>query len=368
MMLKNTTKMNATCKLALDVNGEENLLVVVKGTYDIPEVGEELSLADLQLPFVRQNTFTGDPGFSSLKYASDFVLVKPYCDVILHGKAYAPQRKPVKKLRVRLAVSTIDKTFNVVGNRSWLNLFNIVEPLYPDSFVEMPISYDYAFGGIDTSHPDPTRHASYTPNPAGVGFVKYPQSLKAKLLPNTEEIDNPVTKPGGKYKPMSFGPIAPSWNPRYKFCGNYDETWLEECYQFLSSDFDSRCYQIAPIDQQMAYPEGGELITLENLTPKGITRIRLPDLNMPIEFVLKNKQKKYQPAVVDTVYIEPDKKRVTLTWRTSIPLFSNITEVDQVIVGQWSKMTRFPDKLPKKYYPPLYVAYSSQNAELAEEI
>ena len=360
--------MNATCKLALDFNGEENLLVVIKGTYNIPKAGEELNLADLQLPFARQNIFTGDPCFSSLKYGSDFVLVKPYCDVILHGKAYAPKRKPVKKLRVRLAVSTIDKTFNVVGNRSWLNIFNIVDTLYPDSFVEMPISYDHAFGGVDSSHPDPAKHTSYTPNPVGVGFVKYPQNLKAKPLPNTEEIDNPVTKPGGKYKPMSFGPIAPSWNPRYKFCGSYDETWLDERYRFLSSDFDSRYYQIAPIDQQMAYPEGGELITLENLTPEGITRIRLPNLNMPVEFELKSNQIIYQHAVVDTIYIEPDKKLVTLTWRTSIPLVSNITEVDQVIVGQWRKMVRFPNKLPKKYYPPLYMAYSSQNVKLAEEV
>ncbi len=38
-------------------------------------------------------------------------------------------------------------------------------------------------------------------------------AISGKPVPNTEEINNPVTSPYGKYKPMSFGPLGEAGSP-----------------------------------------------------------------------------------------------------------------------------------------------------------
>ncbi|HFD31956.1 MAG TPA: DUF2169 domain-containing protein [Gammaproteobacteria bacterium] len=366
MELINATKMNAGYNMGMDPHGREHLVVIVKGTYDIPHEGHDLKLAEEQMPLIEADTFTGERGLSAPIYESDYALFKPYCDVMLHGKAYALKGKPVSKLKVRMVVGTIDKSFFVLGDRSWQKTLFIAGTIAPNSFIEMPVSYDYAFGGMDKSHPDEEKHTGFTANPAGKGFAKYRHNLEDVFLPNTEEIGNPVIRPSGKYKPMAFGPLGRGWKPRYKWAGTYDDNWLDNVFPFLPADFDNRYYQAAPPDQQMAYPVGGEVISLQNLTPEGFSQYRLPkDLSMPVEFNMKNYEKKQQNAVVDTIYIEPDNKKVILVWRTSIPLKKDMFEVSQVITGKMSRAFYRARDLGKEYYPSLAALAKSRQEEEA---
>jgi len=366
MELKNATKMNAGYNMGMDPDGREYLVVIVKGTYDIPDEGRDLKLSDEQMPLIEADTFTGEPGLSAPIYESDYALFKPYCDVMLHSKAYAPNQQPVKKMQVRMVVGSIDKSFAVVGNRTWFKTMMIAGTIAPDHFTEMPISYDYAFGGMDKSHPDESKHTGYTLNPAGRGFTKYRHELEGISLPNTEEIGDPIIRPGGKYKPMSFGPVGRGWKPRYKWAGTYDDKWLDNIFPFLPKDFDPRYYQAAPPDQQMTYPQGGEVVTLQNLTKDGFKQFRLPVVDMPVEFLMKNYEKKHQQAVIDTIYIEPEEKHVTMLWRTSIPLKKDMFEVSQLIVGKMPKAFYRARDLGKEYYSSLHELAKSK-AENAED-
>ncbi len=355
MNLLNATKMQAGYTMGMQPDGREFLVVAVKGTFTVPGQGEEPRLAEEQVPLIEADTFTGEPGFSAPVYESDYPLRKPRCDVLLHGSAYAPGGRPAAKVTVSLRVGPISKSFNVVGHRFWKKGLISVSASRPKPFTVMPLSYDNAFGGFDRTHKNPSRHKAYLLNPVGTGFhdnLKM-EFIEGKPLPNTEETKNPVTKPNGNYRPMSFGPVARGWLPRYKLAGTYDQNWLDNIFPFLPPDFDEAYYQSAPPDQQMPYPKGGEEVVLTNLTPEGDTRFRLPEVPVPIEFSLKNYERKMISGVIDTIVIEPDKKRFMMTWRASLPLKRNMFEVTQVVVGKMPKAWYRARELGKTYYPTL---------------
>jgi hypothetical protein len=330
--LINATRMVAGYTMGMDPEGREYLVVVVKGTFDIPTDGGEATLSAQQLPLVAADTFTGEPGFSAPVYESEYCLTKPRCDVLLIGNAYTPGGKPAPYTRVSLQVGPISKTIDVIGNRTWSGRGG--SPSEPEPFTVMPISYDRAFGGVDNSNPD--KATAYVRNPVGIGYrpLMNTDQLREQPVPNTQEPGKPITSPNGEYRPMSFGPVGRSWTPRLGYAGTYDDKWLEDTFPFLPADFDSRYYQAAPEDQQMAYPVGGEKISLVNLTSAGHLDFNLPTINLPVEFEDADFNRKALLLAIDTVLIEPEKQRISLVWRCSFTLRRNILEAKHVVVGQ----------------------------------
>ena len=320
--------------MGLQPDGRELLVVCLKGTFTIPKNGEEPRLAEEQVPLVEADVFTGEPGLSSPVYESDYAPRKPKCDVLLNGSAYAPGGRPAASVNVSLRVGPISKSLTVIGDRIWKKGFLSFKAMQPKPFVVMPISYDTAFGGVDENHKDPKKHQAYMENPIGVGFHSYlkPEFVKDKPLPNTQEIDKPVSKPNVKYRPMSLGPIGRAWLPRYPLAGTYDQDWIDNVFPFLPPDFDEAYYQAAPSDQQMSYPKGGETVMLPHLTPEGRTIFRLPNKNILVWFFMKDGSEKDVPAVADTIIIEPDMGHFTVTWRASLPLRKNMFEVELALI------------------------------------
>ena len=84
--------------MGLEPSGRELLVVVIKGTFAIPQPGEEIRLHEQQLPLVMADTFTGEPGFSAPVFEADFAPRKPMCDVLLLGSAYAPRGRPTTRV------------------------------------------------------------------------------------------------------------------------------------------------------------------------------------------------------------------------------------------------------------------------------
>jgi hypothetical protein len=352
MELVNTTNLVAGYTMATDKTGRESLVVVAKGTIGIPDRPDsELALLDEQVPLVTGDIFTGEPGFSAPLYETDFAPGKPRCDVLLNGSACAPGGQPTERVRVGLRVGSMTKAFEVVGNRVWGHAGGIISAGRPEPFTKMPISYDNAFGGVDKAYEDPALQRTYLPNHAGKGFFANldPWVFGGKPLPNTEELDRPVTQPSGNYTPMSFGPLARGWQHRIRWAGTYDARWLEHQFPFLPEDFDTRYFQSAPDDQQIDHPRGGEEVVLYNLTPQGRTSFRLPgDLSLPVVFTGRDGSATDVPAVLDTVLLEPDVSRFMLCWRASLPLRRNIREVRQVTVGHTAQDAEREQRLQGK--------------------
>ncbi len=368
MELLNATKMKAGYTMGMKPDGRELLVVVVKGTFAIPKAGEEPQLAATQADLVMADEFTGEPAFSAMRYESDFPPFKPRCDVLFNGSAHAPNAFPVPKLDVGLRIGTMTKSLSVVGHRRWKKGLVFVSSTPPEPFVKMPFSYDNAFGGVDKTHPDKAKHGIFVPNPAGRGFHSNlaKEAVEGKPLPNTEELGKTVSSPAGTYRPMAFGPIGRSWQPRPKYAGTYDQNWLDNAFPFLPADFDERYYQSAPEDQQIAHPKGGEEVVLLNLTPEGRTTFKLPAIEVPVTFYYKTRDELETKANLDTIIIEPDLNRFILVWRSTIPLKRNIFEIAQVVTGKMSPAWYRARKLGKTWYPSLKELVDERRASRVE--
>ena len=105
---------------------------------------------------------------------------------------------------------------------------------------------------------------------------------------------------------------------------------------------------------------------LLNLTPQGQTAFRLPRLEVPVTFYLKNYEEKGVDAVGDTVIIEPDIGRFMILWRASLPLRKNMFEVAQVVAGRMPRGWYRARELGKTYYPSLKELVDARRAERAE--
>jgi hypothetical protein len=349
--LLNATRMEAAYTLGLDPDGRERVVVVVKGTFEIPPPGQAARLATEQVPLVMADEFTGVPGFSAVLYESEFAPFKPRCDVLVNGSAHAPAGQPAYQVTVGLRVGPIEKFFDVVGDRVWENGPLGPQPSAHPPFTSVPITYDRAWGGVDVDPEDPERVDAVMANPVGVGH--YPLSggvVVGQRLPNTAELGKTIDAHTGGHRPMSFGAIGRQFASRYPLAGTYDQDWVDHVFPFLPADFDPLYHQSAPPDQHMDYPQGGEWVELTGLTPEGRTVFQLPTVQVPVEFTDREFQRQQTSAVIDTVIIEPGLGRFMMVWRASRPLRENLFELTQCVVGRMPRGWYRARGLGKEYY------------------
>lgn len=339
MDLLNGSGMAAGYTLGLDKTGAEHVVVAVKGTFTLPRTGEVARLAETQVPLVDADLFTGEPGRSATLVECDYVLEKPRCDVLLNGSAYAPGGRPTERTVVGLQVGGWRKAFAVWGDRVWRSAAVDYTPSAPVRFERIPISYDNAFGGTDDRTRDPAQIRSYLPNPIGRGWHHH---IRRELVidspvSNTEEMNDPVRDPKGSYRPMAFGPIGRGWPSRIRHAGTYDQDWIDNVFPFLPADFNTRYFQSAPEDQQIAPPHGGETVVLVNLTPDGRREFALPRIEMPVVFFRRRAERVEKTGTLDTLLFEPDAERFCMVWRASVRLERDIFELSQAAVGRMSR-------------------------------
>jgi len=339
----NQTKLVAGWTMGFQKDGRELVVVAVKGTFAIPErVDREPSLAEVQVPLVTSDTFTGAPGFSAVAHEVDFAHHKPACDVLVNGCAHAPGGRPASCVPVALMVGPVKKHFEVIGERFYeLGLLGSSTPP-PKPFTSLPISYDRAYGGADRHPREPNQIRTYADNPIGVGYYPLTQGhdRSGKALACTREMGKPADEPNQSYRPMAFGPLGRNFKERVKYAGTYDQEWMDRRAPFFPDDFDDRYFQAAPADQQMPYPQGGEVVVLENLSPRGRLIFPLPRLNVPVLFIPYRRAAFQRQAVIDTIVIEPELDRFTMTWRTSVPMDRSCFDLYQVVVGREIKEYR----------------------------
>jgi hypothetical protein len=335
MELINATRMVAGYNMGLEPSGRELLVVAIKGTFVLPKPGEQVRLADEQLPLIMADTFSGEPGFSAPVYEVDYTPRKPACDLLLVGSAHAPEGRPVTRLRVGLRVGPMTKVFDVIGDRVWQAGLTGITASDPRPFTEKLVSYDTAFGGADRNSEDESEHDAYLHNPVGRGWHKHLKNawVDGKPLPNTEELGKAVGFPSDKYASMALGPIGRGWPQRARYAGTYDQKWLDDVFPFLPSDFDERYYQAAPQDQQVPLPKGPMEVLLSGFTADGPRQFMLPYFQPPVQVFPKRAEREASAAMLDTIAFEPDLERFTMTWRVARPLRKGLHEIAQVVVG-----------------------------------
>lgn len=328
-----------TC--SIDTTGREHLVVIAKGTWQIPLPGERPRPLP-PVPLEDADVYVGEPGESAMLYGSDMVRFKPRCDVLFNANAHVPDGQPAKELNVVWQVGELRKGVRVHGPRIWRKRLGMVFLSEAEYFKQMPLHFGKAFGGTRTYEKGWGENAillteAQPANPDGIGWFgsRTDNDVDGQPAPSLEALDDPIRKPNGKQKPIAFSAIARHWHPRPSFAGTYDEQWQKNVFPFIPEDFDEQFNQCAPDDQQMPYPKGGEQIILRNMMAgRPDVRFKLPKLdNVMIRILRSDYSNEEFLAVADTIYFEPEAKRFSVVWRASVPVKRRLHEFSALVVG-----------------------------------
>jgi hypothetical protein len=320
--LENTTPFGALAVPSADREGRDLLLIIVAARFLIPEPPEtQLGVLplDRQLPPPLTDSYTGEPGGSSLRVEGQTTYVRPATDIYIWGEACAPHGHRVERLEVRAQVGPCKTRLTVIGDRIWL-----ASPAMgamasrPRSFLRIPLIWERAFGGVAAGSTQ--EKPLFEPrNPVGCGFESDAETALGRALPNIESVDHPLRRPGDRPPPVGLGPIARSWQPRLSFAGTYDETWRRERAPLWPDDFDERFFNAAP-DWLQARPHlvGGEAVRLDGMHAAGTIKFQLPVLRFVVRSRFTDRELSL-PLQLDGVMIDTVDRELALYFRAAVP-------------------------------------------------
>lgn len=267
-----------------------------------------VTLAQAQEPPNEDDNHWNDDESRSLQSASDLVPFKPRADVLVIGHAFAPHRTNVRSLIARACVGAMDKAVEVWCER-WFELDGRVREGAP--FLKMPLRYERAAGGADTS------------NPVGMAFDGAPDGHGRVAIPNVQPLGALVSRRGDTFAPVGFGPLAPHWPDRMaRIHLRVPVGWHREWHSRpLAEGINPAFFNAAPSDQQTDFLRPDERIALENLhRDHGHLVTRLPGLQPRAVVERATGHRAPMDLVADTLWIDVDRAICTVVWRGRIGL------------------------------------------------
>ncbi|UQA54604.1 DUF2169 domain-containing protein [Polyangium aurulentum] len=343
------------------------LAAIVKRTYAIAaEPNGKLRLADVQVP-IRSAPDVADGGQGELLDDYDMAPPKIATDVVVMGHAHAPAG--AREIPVSVAVGKMARRLSVIGaRRTELRPDGSVRFTPPETFTRVPLSPRFAYGGYDAwaqerIAPVPRRVAESVPMPL-TGLYAYARNefglgwfididrhrADGVLLPQIEDPLDPLV-PSRFFVPSAAkwidAPIAASlgwihWAcyPRmYRLAGDLlhhapPESPIRES-TFPDGDdllvpWMPEGGRIPPRSLNGASPglacerlRGDELVILENLHPT-VPKIQfyLPGETPVMTLRPPDLKAMSVTPVLQTVRIEPDEGRVSLTFCGTLPLLA----------------------------------------------
>ena len=324
MQLKNGTPHTLAQMIVLERDGAEHLIVLLKAEFALGK-GGVLEVAPPSEPPRPADVFHGDPAATSILGEAELSPVKPATDVLLRGSALA-RRADTRIMDVMLRVGPVRKVVRVSGERRWKRSLMRIVPSDPLPFERIPLIWENAWGGTDTTPDDEKHHGAESRNPVGRGFRAKGTKLPwdGELCPNLEDPRDPVAAPGRNGEPSGFGPIGRGWMPRREYAGTYDEKWVTERLPLLPDDFDDRFHQAAPPDQiAPGYLRGGEPVELLGCVTEGKLAFALPTLTPHFETRLRTRVES-APMVLDTVTVDADARRLVLLYKGKVRVHGEV--------------------------------------------
>lgn len=296
-----------------DKTGRHFWVVAVQATFSVKPNGQ-LELAEEQPEPLLAPEYTGEPGQSSLRWDSDLLYVKRCTDVVADAHAHCPGGRARASTVVSLRVASINKQIEVHGSRVYYQGAVGLTTTAPAPFVSRPISYEWAFGGLDLSDPNPAKHRIDDRNPIGKGFSLRPDRL---IHRPAHAIEYPGTNPA-KVGPAGLGPIDPAWTPRRQRGGTYDAVWERKKKPLLPDDYDELYASSAPEDQRTLQPlSGGERVELRGATPSGVFAFEVPRILLAFSTRFGSRREDHRASLA-TIKLMPESMKVSFVWQTSL--------------------------------------------------
>jgi hypothetical protein len=333
--LINVTPFSAGYVFGRDATGGWDVTAVVKASYGWDESGRVRAAPSEGL--LDCDRHAGEPGASSVVWAAELGPRKARVDLLLAGAMVFA--RPTVEATVELRVGRrIVKAARVFGDRVWMagggtaGAAAVPSRARPVSLV--PLLWERAFGGADPD--DPT--CVEPRNPVGVGMSRKAAALHGRPVPNVEHPREIIDSSKRRPPPVGFGPVAGHWQPRVALAGTYDDRWLVERNPLPPDDFDPAFHNVAPTDQQLPTYVAGELVVLAGMTPAGCEELALPRLAVPVQFATQDELRE-ETVSVDTIVIEPERRRLSLLARAAIPL-RDVLDLRQIVVGELTRAQR----------------------------
>jgi hypothetical protein len=186
MQLVNESSFFADKSLGSTSDLEQVMTVALKMTMTWDDTGKTFCLPkDSWWPLNQ-----GPADYAGVSLSSDFDFRRQHIDLILFGKARAPERRALQRMQVRVSTGAFDRAYSVIGDRRWRQQGKEWVPSEPLAFASMPLSNDRAFGG---HHVREQAQCAFPMNPSGKGFTLDDQNLSELELPNIERPDQLVT-------------------------------------------------------------------------------------------------------------------------------------------------------------------------------
>jgi hypothetical protein len=328
LQLNNSSPFAPAITVIPNKDGIDTLYVVVRGTFTLfPEV----AIAPAQVPPVLADEYWGEPGESSLKYTSELHVGKPGTDVVLVGSAWARGGRAHEEM-VTLTAAERRKSVHVFGDRTWSSGGR---PSSPAPFESMPLVYERAFGGALRDPNDPSRVTAEERNPVGLG-LRGPRGdgeMVGQRLPNLEDPAQLLASTGDTPPPACFAFVAPSWMPRRMYGGTYDQAWQKKRAPYLPADFQLRFFNAACPEMIFdRFLEGGEPITLVGASRQGPMRFALPRCWLRVDVKIAGRSET-PPLNLETVLIEPDQNRLSISWRGALVCDKQALKVQEIAVA-----------------------------------
>jgi hypothetical protein len=326
LQVKNASPFTPALAVFPDREGIDTLYVIVKGTYTI---APRVAIAEVQVPPVAADEYWGEPGASSLRYASEMHLGKPSSDVVLVGKAWAPQGRPTPEGAVMVSVAGRQKVARVYGERVWKGR----GLSHPEPFLSLPLVYERSFGGSYRLAPDGPLFAEER-NPVGKGFLgkRSPDDFAGQNTPNFEHPTLMIQRLGDTPPPVGFGFVAPSWLPRRSFAGTYDKAWQKTRAPYLPADFNPAFFNCASPDLVMPhYLKGGEPVKVVGASRTGSLHFEVPSQHPKAAIKIAGSVER-PPCQLETFLIEPEENRFCVTWRASLRCDKKVLKVEEVAI------------------------------------
>jgi hypothetical protein len=133
---------------------------------------------------------------------SDFVFKRGGVDILIFGKAIAPQKMPVSRMEVEVDIKNkLNHKLLIFGNRKWEKSILGIEISKPEPFTELPLALENAFGGKYEWDGLQIPHGN---NPYGKGYYFSKEAAIGGPLPNIENPKNPIRKWNDNIDPVGF--------------------------------------------------------------------------------------------------------------------------------------------------------------------
>ncbi len=305
----------------------------------------------------------------------DVGMPKHHPEVLASGSFYSPKGLPVKAGSVRVQLGNVDKELLVFPERQWRKVLSTGFGIKSnDTFSELPINYENAFGG-----------EGYKLNPEGKGYGVVETKLGyVQFLPNIEYKDRLVTSPSRQPEPAGFSRLDMMWEPRLAKAGTYDEKYLAEQMPGLPDDIDWSYFNEAPKDQWLeGYPKGGENFTIENMHPeKSSLSGQLPEIYgrafvNQVEIDGKGKKSvtfKEIPTKLDTVWFFPKAEMGVVIYRGTMKSYSDdASDISDLLLACENRadparsLAHYEDQMIKRSDPDESFKYLLNTAPLIAE-